>query len=87
MCIDATVQEKTTTFPTDANQYRKIHGHLLKLARTEGMRLTRTYEREVTHLKLRTRFSSHPRNRKKARLPSSGSRPLRADYYEKDSAK
>ena len=67
MCIDTTVQEKNTTFPTDAKQYRKIHGHLLKLARTEGMRLTRTYEKEVKQLKQHTRFASHPRNRKKAR--------------------
>lgn len=67
MCVDTTVQEKNTTFPTDAKQYRKIHGHLLKLARTEGIRLPRTYEKEVKQLKLHTRFASHPKNRKKAR--------------------
>jgi IS5 family transposase len=61
------VQEKNITFPTDAKQYRKIHGQLLKLAREEGIALTRTYEKEVKKLKLQTRFAMHPKNRKKAR--------------------
>jgi len=67
MCIDTTVQEKNTTFPTDAKQYRKIHGHILKLARAEAIQLPRTHEKEVKQLKLHTRFANHPRNRKKAR--------------------
>jgi len=67
MCIDTTVQEKNITFPTDAKQYRKIHQQLLKIARSEKIGLTRTYEKEVKKLKLHTRFSTHPRNRKKAR--------------------
>jgi len=67
MCIDTTVQEKNITFPTDAKQYRKIHGKLLKIARKEKIALSRTYEKEVKRLKLQTRFSSHPKNRKKAR--------------------
>ncbi len=67
MCIDTTVQEKNITFPTDAKQYRKIHGHLLKIARREKIGLTRTYEKEVKKLKLHTRFANHPKNRKKAR--------------------
>ncbi len=67
MCVDTTVQEKSSTFPTDAKQYRKIHGHLLKLARAEGINLPRTHKKEVKQLKQHTRFVSHPRNRKKAR--------------------
>ena len=67
MCIDTTVQEKNITFPTDAKQYRKVHGHLLKMARKEGLALSRTYEKEVRHLKRHTRFATHPKNRKKAR--------------------
>jgi len=67
MCIDTTVQEKNITFPTEAKQYRKIHSHLLKIARKERIALSRTYEKEVKKLKLQTRFSSHPKNRKKAR--------------------
>ncbi len=82
MCMDTTVQEKNITFPTDAKQYRKIHGHLLKLAREEGIALTRTYEKEVKRLKLQTRFATHPKNRKKAhkavqRLKTISSRLLR----------
>jgi len=67
MCIDTTVQEKNTPFPTDAKQYRKIRVHLVKLAREEGLILSRTYEKEVRTLKQHTRFATHPRNRKKAR--------------------
>ena len=67
MCVDTTVQEKNTSFPTDAKQYRKIHSRLLKLARTEGIRLSRTHEKEVKQLKQHTRFASHPKNRQKAR--------------------
>jgi len=67
MCVDTTVQEKNTTFPTDAKHYRKIHDHLLKLARTEGIILPRTHEKEVKQLKQHTRFARHPRNRNKAR--------------------
>jgi IS5 family transposase len=70
VCIDTTVQEKNITFPTDAKQYRKIHGKLLNLARREGISLDRTYEKEVKQLKQlkqHTRFATHPKNRKKAR--------------------
>lgn len=67
VCVDTTVQEKNITFPTDAKQYRKIHGKLLKLARQEGLSLDRTYEKEVKQLKQHTRFATHPKNRKKAR--------------------
>ncbi len=67
MCIDTTVQEKNIIFPTDAKQYRKIHQHLLKIARQEHIILTRTYEQEVKRLKLHVRFATHPKNRKRAR--------------------
>lgn len=66
VCIDTTVQEKNITFPTDAKQYRKIHGQLLNIARSEVIVLSRTYEKEVKHLKLHTRFATHPKNRKRA---------------------
>lgn len=59
--------KKNITFPTDAKQYRKIHTHLLTLARHEGIKLPRTYEKEVKQLKQHTRFANHPKNRKKAR--------------------
>ena len=61
------MQEKNITFPADAKQYRKVHGHLLKIARKEGLALSRTYEKQVRQLKRHTRFATHPKNRKKAR--------------------
>lgn len=67
VCIDSTVQEKNVTFPTDAKQYRKIIVRVVKLAKHEGLSLTRTYSKEVKALKLQTRFAGHPANRKKAR--------------------
>ena len=67
LCLVTTVQEKNITFPTDAKQYRKIQSQLLKIARKEGIALTRTYEKEVKKLKQHTRFTTHPKNRKKAR--------------------
>ncbi len=67
MCIDTTVQEKNITSPTDAKQYRKIHGHLFELAQKGNIRLTRTYEKEVKKIKLNTRFAMHLKNRKRSR--------------------
>ena len=67
VCIDSTVQEKNVTFPTDAKQYRKIIVRAIKLARKEGVSLSRTYAKEVKALKLKTRFAGHPRNRRTAR--------------------
>lgn len=67
MCIDTTVQEKNVTFPTDAKQYRQVRAHVVKLARREGIQLSRTYEKETRRLKRDTRFARHPKNRQKAR--------------------
>lgn len=67
VCVDTTVQEKNITFPTDAKQYRKIHAQLVKLAQGEGIKFSRTYEKEVRQLKQHTRFAAHSRNRSKAR--------------------
>lgn len=67
VCIDTTVQEKNVTFPTDAKQYRKIISKVIKAGKRAGIKLSRTYAKEVKQLKLSTRFSNHPKNRKKAR--------------------
>jgi IS5 family transposase len=67
VCIDTTVQENNNTFSTDAKQYRKVHGQLLKLAREEGIAPARIHEKEVKALKRHTRFATHPKNRGKAR--------------------
>jgi len=66
VCIDTTVQEKNISFPTDAKQYRKIIAQSIKMARRHGIKLERTYAKEVRQLKQHTRFGQHPKNRKKA---------------------
>lgn len=67
VCIDTTVQEKNITFPTDAKLYRKIIARCLKIARSNNIKLRRTYAKEIKALKLVCRFAGHPRNRAKAR--------------------
>ena len=67
VCIDTTVQEKNITFPTDAKLYRKIIVRCLKLSRKEGIKLRRSYAKEIKQRKLECRFAGHPRNRAKAR--------------------
>ncbi len=44
-----------------------MNGHLRKLADIEGIKLLRTYAKEVRQLKLHTRFAFHPRNSRKAK--------------------
>lgn len=60
-------KKKTSPFPPMRSNTKKIHHHLLQIARAEHIVLTRTYEKEVKRLKLCTRFASHPKNRKRAR--------------------
>lgn len=67
VCIDTTVQEKNISFPTDAKLYRKIIALCLKLARKEGIKLRRSYAKEIKKRKLECRFAGHPKNRAKAR--------------------
>jgi len=47
--------------------YRKIIVRCLKLARKEGIKLRRSYAKEIKQRKLECRFAGHPRNRAKAR--------------------
>ena len=67
VCIDTTVQEKNISFPTDAKLYRKMVVRCLKLARKEGIKLRRSYGKEIKQRKLECRFAGHPKNRAKAR--------------------
>lgn len=67
VCIDTTVQEKNITFPTDAKLYRKVIVYCLKLAKAEGIKLRRSYAKEIKQRKLECRFAGHPKNRAKAR--------------------
>lgn len=67
VCVDTTVQEKAITYPTDAMMYRKIIVCCWRIARTEGIALTRTYGKEVKQRRLELRFEHHPKNRLKAK--------------------
>ncbi len=63
--IDTTVQEKNITFPTDRKLYDKVIQYCLRIAKKEGIKLKRTYPRELNKIKNNLRFSHHPRNHKK----------------------
>lgn len=69
-CIDTTVAEKNTTFPTDDKLNRKIIIRCLKLADKEGIKLRRSYRCEVKNLLLNLRFRHSPRNKSKAKKAS-----------------
>jgi IS5 family transposase len=67
VCIDTTVQEKNITFPTDAKLYRKIIVRCWRIAREQGVALSRTYSKEVKQRRLELRFGHHPKKRALAR--------------------
>jgi len=69
-CIDTTVAEKNTTFPTDDKLNRKIIIRCLKLADKEEIKLRRSYRREVKGLLLNLRFRHNLKNKKKAKKAS-----------------
>lgn len=54
--IDTTVQEKNITYPTDDKLTKVIISKCLKLAKTEGVKLRRTYSKELKQLKIKQRF-------------------------------
>jgi IS5 family transposase len=64
--VDTTVQEKNITFPTDSKLHRKIIEKCRKIAEKENIELRRSYTRTVKKLIKNQRFSSHPKNRKRA---------------------
>lgn len=63
--VDTTVQEKSITFPTDRKLYERSIEYCKRIAREEGIRLKRTYGREINHLKHQLRFAKRPKNIKK----------------------
>jgi len=67
VCVDTTVQEKNITFPTDAKLYRKIIVRCWRIARENGIALSRTYAKEVKQRRLELRFGQHPKKRAIAR--------------------
>jgi IS5 family transposase len=65
--VDSTVQEKNITFPTDRKLTEKVIEHCKRIAEKEGIKLKRTYGREVKKLKHQLRFARKPKNFKKQR--------------------
>jgi transposase, IS5 family len=63
--VDTTVQEKNITYPTDRKLYEKTIEHCKRIARVEGIRLKRTYTREIKKLKYQLRFARKPKNFKR----------------------
>ena len=64
--IDTTVQEKNITYPTDAKLRKKIIEKCVKIAKTEKIKLRRSYKRTVKQLVRDSYNGQHPRRRKKA---------------------
>jgi IS5 family transposase len=65
--VDTTVQEKNITFPTDRKLTEKVIEHTKRIANKEGIKLKRTYGREIKKLKHQLRFSRKPKNMNKHR--------------------
>jgi len=63
--VDTTVQEKNITYPTDRKLYEKTIAHCKKIANAEGIKLKRTYTREIKKLRYQLRFAKRPKNFKK----------------------
>lgn len=65
--VDTTVQEKNITFPTDRKLTEKVIVHCKRITKKEGVKLKRTYSREIKKLKHQLRFARKPKNMKKHR--------------------
>jgi IS5 family transposase len=63
--VDTTVQEKNITYPTDRKLYEKTIEHCKRIANEKGIKLKRTYTREIKKLKYQLRFARKPKNFKK----------------------
>jgi len=63
--VDTTVQEKNITFPTDRKLYEKTIVYCKRIANKEGIKLKRTYTREIKKLRQQLRFAKKPKNYKK----------------------
>jgi len=68
--VDTTVEEKNITFPTDVKLQVKIIDKCIKIAKDEDIKLRQTYTQTLKGLKIKMRFSHHPKRQaegKKAR--------------------
>jgi transposase, IS5 family len=63
--VDTTVQEKNITYPTDRKLYEKAIGHCKKIAQAHGLKLKRTYTREIKKLGYQLRFVRSPKDFKR----------------------
>jgi IS5 family transposase len=64
---DTTVQENNTTYPTDAKQCKKVIDGCNRIAKTEGVKLRRSYRFESKQLLRDSYNGKHPRRAKKAK--------------------
>jgi len=63
--VDTTVQEKNITYPTDRMLYEKTIQHCKRIANANGIKLKRTYTREIKKLLYQLRFARKPKNFKR----------------------
>lgn len=63
--VDTTVQEKNITYPTDRKLYERTIERCKGIAKAEGIRLKRTYTREIKKLRYQLRFARKPKNFKR----------------------
>ncbi len=63
--VDTTVQEKNITYPTDRKLYEKTIERCKSIAKTEGIKLKRTYTREIRKIRFQLRFARKPKNFKR----------------------
>ena len=65
--VDTTVQEKHITYPTDGKLAIRMIAHLHRIAKEEGIRLRRSFVREIKEHRINLRYFRHPKRSKKAR--------------------
>lgn len=64
---DTTVQEKNITFPTDTKLALKVIAHLLKLCKSHGVKLRRSYKREIKKLRFLSRYARRGKRAKEGK--------------------
>ena len=68
--VDTTVQEKNITYPTDNKLYKKIIKCCVKIAEDEGLKLRKTYAKEIKELSFEQRFKKRKNRAQIARKAS-----------------
>ncbi len=65
---DTTVQEKDITFPTDSKLYYSIIEACWKIAKVNAVKLHQSFKFLSKQMRLKLRFSHHPKKKKEARI-------------------